>query len=93
MNFLLQFMHLAINDGSVTLINRKMVTHDHVFASRRQWLNPPSPLPLFVMLWTTVTVTATADGGQWLRTTAMFALDGRMMIIIYEWGEQCGNIY
>jgi hypothetical protein len=93
MNFLLQFMHAAINNGGVTLINRKTVTLNHVFASRRQWSNPPSPLPLFVVLWTTVTVTATADGGQWLRMTATFALDGRMTIIKYQWGGQCGKIY
>jgi hypothetical protein len=72
MNFLLQIMHMAINDGGVTPIKRKTVTLSHVFASRRQWLNPPLPLPLFVVLWTTVKVTATADGGQWLRTTATF---------------------
>ena len=83
MIFLLKFMHAAINDGGVTLINRKTVTLHHVFASRRQWSNPPSPPPLFVVLWTTVTVTATVDGGQWLRTTATFALDG-MIIIIYQ---------
>ena len=92
MIFLLKSMHAAINGGSVTHINRKTVTLDHVFASRRQWSNPPSPPPLFVVLWTTVTVTATVDGGQWLQTTATFALVG-MMIIIYKWGEQCGNIY
>jgi hypothetical protein len=98
MNFLLQIMHAAINDGGIPLINRKTVALDHVFASRQQWSNPPSPLPLFVVLWrmvtvTVSTVTATANFGQWLWTTATFALDERMMIIIYQWGEQCGNIY
>jgi hypothetical protein len=88
-----KIMHAAINDGGVTLINRKMLTLELVFASRRQWSNPPLPLPLFTVLWMTVTATATADGGHWLRAMAMFALDGRMMIIIYRWGEKCGNIY
>ena len=38
-----QFMCAAIDDGSVTLTNRKTVTLDHVFASRQQWLNTPPP--------------------------------------------------
>ena len=70
-------MRVTIDDGSITLANRKTVTFNHVFAFCRQWLNPPALLPSFVVLQMTVTVTVAADGGQWLLMTATFALDGR----------------